>query len=291
LSSPVIVVMLILELFRPGGEKLTRTLVNTVVASSVSFGIYFAVAGSVFLDIYQVPQYSFKSWQLLVGVAPGVVTAVLVMGMVLLIAVCARAFTRLRVPRLLKPVIGDALFGVIGVTLPLTMFSGADQLTTVINDAPALGTGLVLTLVVAKIFTLAVSSASGFVGGPGFPALFIGGTAGVAVYMLAPGIPLTLSFTCMLAAVPGALVSAPSTMVLLAVFVTQWGPADRADPARRCCREPDDRWQPLPGHVGQACEAQIVPAPAQPASRLDPRVAQESAFPGGITSDTMKAWR
>jgi H+/Cl- antiporter ClcA len=188
LSSPVIVVMLILELFRPGGEKLTRTLVNTVVASSVSIGIYFAVAGSVFLDIYMVPQYSFfKSWQLLVGVALGVVTAVLVMGMVLLIAVCARAFTRLRVPRILKPVIGGALFGVIGVTLPLTMFSGADQLTTVINDAPALGTGLVLTLVVAKIFTLAVNSASGFVGGPVFPALFIGGRPGSPCTCSRPG--------------------------------------------------------------------------------------------------------
>jgi len=223
LSSPVIVVMLILEMSRPGGEKLTRTLVNTVIASSVSFGIYFAVAGSVFLDIYKVPQYSFKSWQLLVGVALGVVTAVLVMGMVLLIAVCAWAFTRARVPRILKPVIAGALFGVVGVTLPLTMFSGSSQLTTVINDAPALGTGLVLTLVIAKTLTLAVSSASGFVGGPVFPALFIGGTAGVGVHMLVPGIPLALSFTCMLAAVPGALVSAPFTMVLLAAFVTQVG--------------------------------------------------------------------
>lgn len=37
------------------------------------------------------------------------------------------------------------------------------------------------------------------------PALFIGGTAGVAVHRLIPGIPLALAFTCMLASVPGAL--------------------------------------------------------------------------------------
>lgn len=223
LSSPIIVVMLILELSRPSGDKLTRTLVNTVVASSVSFGVYFAIAGSVFLDIYKVPQYTFQSWQLLLGLALGVVTAGLVMGMVLVIAVLTRAFQRATMPRMLKPVLGGVVFGIVGVVLPLTMFTGSDQLTTVIDEAPALGTGLVLALVVAKTLTFAVSSASGFVGGPVFPALFIGGTAGVAAHMLIPGIPLALSFTCMLAAVPGALVSAPFTMVLLAALVTQVG--------------------------------------------------------------------
>ena len=76
---------------------------------------------------------------------------------------------------------------------------------------------------VAKILTFAVSEASGFVGGPIFPALFIGGTAGVLVHQVFPDVPLGLAFTCMLAAVPGALVSAPFAMVLLAAFVTQVG--------------------------------------------------------------------
>ena len=76
---------------------------------------------------------------------------------------------------------------------------------------------------VAKILTFAVSEASGFVGGPIFPALFIGGTAGVLVHQVIPAIPMGLAFTCMLAAVPGALVSAPFALVLLAAFVTQVG--------------------------------------------------------------------
>jgi H+/Cl- antiporter ClcA len=68
-----------------------------------------------------------------------------------------------------------------------------------------------------------VSQASGFVGGPIFPALFIGGTAGILVHAVLPGVPLGLAFTCMLAAVPGSLVAAPFTMVLLAAFLTQVG--------------------------------------------------------------------
>ena len=56
-----------------------------------------------------------------------------------------------------------------------------------------------------------------------FPALFIGGTAGVFVHQLIPGVPLGLAFTCVFAAVPGALVSAPFSVVLLAAFVSQVG--------------------------------------------------------------------
>lgn len=47
------------------------------------------------------------------------------------------------------------------------------------------------------------------------------GTAGVVVHHVLPGVPLGLAFTCLLAAVPGALVAAPFSMVLLAAFLTQ----------------------------------------------------------------------
>jgi hypothetical protein len=45
----------------------------------------------------------------------------------------------------------------------------------------------------------------------------------VLVHQMFPGMPLGLTFTCMLAAVPGALVSAPFAVVLLAAFMTQVG--------------------------------------------------------------------
>src|SRR4051812_45331780 len=42
-SSTVIVVLLILEVARPGGQRFTKALSAEIVASSLSFGIYFAV--------------------------------------------------------------------------------------------------------------------------------------------------------------------------------------------------------------------------------------------------------
>ncbi|MFC7661327.1 chloride channel protein [Pseudonocardia benzenivorans] len=222
-SSTVIVVMFIMELARPGGQRFGKALVGQIVASSVSFGVYFAIAGAVFLDAYRVPQYGYEDWQLLAGVALGLFAVVVVALLVAIMQLVSRVFGTVKLPGVVRTTLGGTLFGVVGVILPLTMFTGSDQLGTVLDGAGTLGIGLLIVLVLAKQFTFAVSQASGFIGGPIFPALFIGGTAGVLVHEVLPGMPLGLAFTCLLAAVPGALAPAPFSMVLLTAFVTQIG--------------------------------------------------------------------
>ena len=222
-SSTVIVVLLILEVARPGGQKLAKALAAEIVASSVSFGIYFAIAGAVFLDDYQVPAYKFEDWQLLAGVPLGLFAALLVTLLAGFMMAAARLFDRLKAPAIAKSTLGGVVFGIVGVALPLTMFSGSAQLKTVLKDGGTLGLGLLVAILIAKMLTFAVSQGSGFVGGPIFPSLFIGGTAGVLVHQVIPGAPLGLAFTCLLAAVPGAVLPAPFSMVLMAAFLTQVG--------------------------------------------------------------------
>ena len=222
-SSTLIVVMLIMEAARPGGHRFVKALAAQIVSTSVSFGIYFAIAGAVFLDDYKVPQYKFEDWQLLAGIPLGLFAAVVVTVLAGFILGAARLFGRLKVPDIVKSVLGGVIFGVVGVALPLTMFSGGDQLKTELSRAGTLGVGLLVAALIGKMLTFGVSQGSGFVGGPIFPSLFIGGTAGVIVHLVLPGVPLGLAFTCLLAAVPGAVVAAPFAMVLMAAFLTQVG--------------------------------------------------------------------
>jgi len=222
-SATVIVVMLIMEVARPGGQRFAKALAAQIVASSVSFGIYFAIAGAVFLDFYKVPHFKFEDWQLLAGIPLGLFAAVVVTLLTGFILGAARLFARLRIPDIAKSVLGGVIFGVVGVALPLTMFSGGDQLKTELSRAGTLGVGLLVAALIGKMLTFGVSQGSGFVGGPIFPSLFIGGTAGVLVHQVIPGVPLGLAFTCLLAAVPGAVVAAPFAMVLMAAFLTQVG--------------------------------------------------------------------
>jgi H+/Cl- antiporter ClcA len=223
-SSPLIATLGIWEVARPGGQRGAKAVAGMIVASSVSLGIYFAIAGAVFLDMYKVPHYQFHDWQLLAGIGFGFLAAVLVALLVLMFKLVGGLFGRLKAPNIVKSTLGGVVFGLVGVALPLTMFTGSDQLNTVLHDrGVTLGLGILVALVIAKMLTFAVSMMSGFVGGPIFPALFIGGTAGIAVHQAIPSIPLGLAFTCLLAAIPGALVSAPFAFVLLAALLTQVG--------------------------------------------------------------------
>ena len=264
------VVALIMEVANPSGNRYPKALLGTIVASSVSFGIYFAIAGSVFLDAYQVPPYQFESWQLLAGVPLGLIAAGLVTLLGVFVQLATGLFGRLKVPDIAKSTLGGAIFGLVGVVLPLTLFTGSDQLKTVVNDAGTLGLGLIVVLVFAKIFTFAVSQASGFIGGPIFPALFIGGTAGVAVHEIFPGVPLGLAFSCLFAAVPGGAICGPVfDGAARRVHDAGRGAADRPHPDRR------DHVVP---HHGRRQVPDRSPASrrAQPLRNRTPRPADES---------------
>jgi hypothetical protein len=58
--------------------------------------------------------------------------------------------------------------------------------------------------------------ATGFIGGPVMPLLFMGGIAGLTIHELIPDLPLTLTLSTMLVAVPGSAVKAPFAMMALA---------------------------------------------------------------------------
>ena len=222
-SSPLMAVILVLEIARPDRKVSGHAFYASLVSSATSFGIYFAIAGSVFLDLYKVPTYDYETWHLLAGVALGLLAAVVVLTTVTIASGTAKLFERVPVPGILKPVLGGLLFGLVGVALPLTNFTGSDQLDTVLQNVGTLGLSVLVATLIGKMISFAVSSASGFVGGPIFPILFIGGVAGIIVNQVFPVIPLGLAFTCMLAAVPGAIVAAPFSLVLFAALLTQIG--------------------------------------------------------------------
>ena len=223
LSSPILASILTLELARPKAARFADTLVTGLLASSVAFAIYFPIAGSTFVDLYALPSYKYEDWQLLAAIPLGLAAGTLALITIVAIAAMAKLTAPLAKYTVLRPVIGGIAFGLVGVALPLTLFTGTDQLTTVIHDGAALGAGLLIAVVFAKILVFAVCEATGFVGGPFLVMLFIGGTAGVTAHVLIPGLPEGLAFTAMFAALPGALVAAPFSLILLGALTTQIG--------------------------------------------------------------------
>ena len=223
LSSPILASILTLELARPKAARYADTLVTGLLASSVAFAIYFPIAGSTFVGLYALPSYKYEDWQLLAAIPLGLAAGALALITIVAIAAMAKLTAPLAKFTVLRPVIGGIAFGLVGVALPLTLFTGTDQLTTVIHDGVALGAGLLIAVVFAKILVFALCETTGFIGGPFLVMLFIGGTAGVTAHVLIPGLPEGLAFTAMFAALPGALVAAPFSLILLGALTTQIG--------------------------------------------------------------------
>ncbi|NYJ08255.1 chloride channel protein [Petropleomorpha daqingensis] len=223
LASPILATALVVEIARPRRARLADVLVAALLAATVAFAVYFPVAGSTFVGIYRVPSFTYEDWQLAAAVPLGLVAGALA----LITLAAAGVLTKLTAPLLRWPIVrstlGGIAFGLVGVALPLTLFTGTDQLTTVIDHGAALGAGLLVAVVFAKILAFALCEATGFIGGPILVTLFIGGTAGTAVHLLIPGIPEGLAFATMFAAILGALVAAPFTLIVLVALTTQIG--------------------------------------------------------------------
>jgi len=228
LSAPYLATLLITEVGRPKARQLMNVLVAGLLSSSVAFAVFFPIAGDSFVGLYHLKPYRYHDWQLAAAIPIGLLAAAVALITVVAIGLCTKVFGGLIKQSTVRPVVGGILFGLIGVALPLTLFTGDSALKTVIDQGPILGAGLLIAVVFAKILTFAISQATGFIGGPFFVALFIGGTAGTALHLVITGLPEALCVTAMMAAMPGALVAAPFSLLLLTVLVTQIGTLETA---------------------------------------------------------------
>jgi H+/Cl- antiporter ClcA len=223
LASPILATILVLEVAPLKARRFAEVLIASLLSSTIAFAIYYAIAGSTFVGIFAVPSYKYEDWHLLAAVPLGLAAGVLGLITIIVVGVMTKLTASLTRWPILRPVIGGILFGLVAVALPLTFFTGTDQLSVVIRDGSILGAGLLIAVVFAKMLVFGLSQATGFIGGPFLVMLFIGGTAGTAAHVLIPGLPEGLAFATMFAALPGALVAAPFSLILLAALTTQIG--------------------------------------------------------------------
>ncbi|MFW2381938.1 MAG: chloride channel protein [Acidimicrobiales bacterium] len=231
LTSPLLGTLFVSELKQPEpGDRYFRVVAPSLTASLCGFFVVFTFVGATFLNVFAVPTYEIEYWHFAAAIALGVVAAALsrLLGASALLA--RRLFTR--IPNtVVRAGAGGFTMGLIAVCLPLTLGSGKAQLSEMISGAGELGGWVLVGVVLAKTLTMAISLASGFIGGPVMPTLFIGGAAGVTAHQLIPEMPIALSLSCLLVAVPGASMKAPFSMALLASLTVGVGPITTAPAA------------------------------------------------------------
>jgi CIC family chloride channel protein len=168
-----------LEIF---GPIVASSVIATVIARSVVGNVPF----------YAAPGYTLKSgWELLPYAGLGIVGAVASIAFIFGIGAARRLFKRLTfVPRPLRPVLGMALVGVLGLYAPYALGRGYGTINLLLSGQlhlPArLGLPheftilLLLVLALAKLLATALTSGSGGSGGLFTPSLAFGALVGAA---------------------------------------------------------------------------------------------------------------
>jgi len=193
-----------------------RHLIPGIIAAIVGYGVYSLILHTSFLGIFTFPNYGSPHfvdyvWALLVGVIAGVIGIMFK----LIFGVVHHIFSRLSKRPVMLAVIGGVVIGLIGSFLPLTLYSGQDQLIQIIHNPAAYGVGVLILLLLVKALLTSTSFATGFDGGPIFPTIFIGGTLGLAMSKILVFIPEGVAVTAAMAGVCSAFIPIPITMILL----------------------------------------------------------------------------
>ena len=228
LTAPFIATLMTVEVAEPPIKRYYEFLIPNLVGAVFGFFVFFTTAGATFLELFRVPRYQPEVWHFGVAIALGFLAAAISGLLALTTRLLGSVAARFERHFVLLPAIGGAAVGLIAAIFPLTIASGRDQLADGVRQASALGAALLGGVVLAKILAMALSLATGFIGGPVMPTLFIGGIAGLATHLLIPELPVGLTFPALLVGVPGATIGAPFAMILLAAFTVGVGPVATA---------------------------------------------------------------
>jgi H+/Cl- antiporter ClcA len=204
-TSPFAALLIPLELAHQQTPGFYGTLTIAAIAGVLGFSVFFAVGGEAFASVLRILDlltYSLRLWHLILAIALGILGAVLGLIFGLLLRVLKRLTIPVNGRLIIRGTASGFLLGLLGMALPLTLFLGTSGLEVVTEQGTQMGLALVIVMVFAKMLATTGALANGFIGGPIFPLLFVSGTAGTAVNLIFPEIPLALAVACMMAGSP-----------------------------------------------------------------------------------------
>jgi H+/Cl- antiporter ClcA len=193
-----------------------RHVIPGLVAAAAGYTVYFALLHTSLLGIFSFPNYATPHiYDLGSAVLVGVIAGVVGILFKVIFGVMHLVFAPLSKRPVVRAIVGGVVIGLIGSFLPLTLYSGQDQLLQIIHNPAAYSVGLLLLFVVVKALLTSTSFASGFDGGPIFPLLFMGGTLGLAISQVLTFIPQGVAVSAGMAGLACAGFPIPLTVTLL----------------------------------------------------------------------------
>ena len=230
-GSPVIGAVIIIEAAGLGGAMLPVILLPGLLAAGIGslvfigMGDWSGLSTSAWaltplpLPPYPGPDGSDFAWTILLALAvPVVVFVILELARLVRRMVAPRPFVLTTVAGLAVAVCAIAFHHWTGQSVDAVLFSGQEAFGTLFKDAPTVAMSTLWLLLLFKGLAWSVSLGS-FRGGPTFPALFLGATAGLLAAHL-PGFAETQAVAVLIAIATVSVLRLPLSSVVLALLLT-----------------------------------------------------------------------
>jgi H+/Cl- antiporter ClcA len=225
LGSPLVGAFLMLEAVGLAGPKATAVMMPGLLCSGIGFLVAVGLnswtgLGRASLAIANVPGFAHPDggaflWAIAFGAGAAVV-GLSIRRLALLVGphVAKRPVVTTPVAGLLLAALAIVYSQVTGNATSDILSSGEASLPTLVHRAGTYTVGTLVLLIICKSLAYGISLGS-FRGGPVFPAIFIGGAAGVLASHL-PGLPVTAGVAMGIGAMAAVMLRMPMTAVLLA---------------------------------------------------------------------------
>ena len=225
LGSPMVGAFLVLEALGLAGPKAKVVMIPGLLCSGIGFLVAVGLnswtgLGKASLAITNVPGFGHPDgaeflWAVGFGVGAAVVGAsIRRLGLLVRPHVAKRPAITTPVAGLLVAALAIVYSQVTGNASSDVLFSGEASLPTLVHRASMYTVGTLVLMIVCKSLAYGISLGS-FRGGPVFPAIFIGGAAGILFSHL-PGLPVTAGVAMGIGAMAAVMLQMPMTAVLLA---------------------------------------------------------------------------
>ena len=213
-AAPVFGSVMASELAPVPKSRYVPLFIPMLIASVIGFVIFVEATSSQLLGAFGLPGYEYETLDLVWGVLLGLV-AILVLLVQSVLGNGLRRVSAMMPHAVVRGAVFGAVVGLIAFALPLTATGGSAQLAFETSNLSDLSVSLLVAVLLGKMVAFVLSQEAGFLGGPVFPIIFIGGTAGIITHLLIPEIPAPLAVGALIAAVPGATIGAPVSFILL----------------------------------------------------------------------------
>jgi H+/Cl- antiporter ClcA len=225
LGSPIVGAFLMLEAVGLAGPKAKIVMMPGLLCSGIGFLVSVGLdsstgLGTQSLAIANVPGFGHPGggeflWAIAFGAAAPVVGySIRRLALLVRTHVASRPVLTALVGGLLVAALAIVYSQATGKATSDVLFSGEASLPTLVHHAETYTTGTLLLLILCKGLAYGISLGS-FRGGPVFPAIFIGGAAGILFSHL-PGLPVTAGLAMGIGAMTAVMLRMPMTAVLLA---------------------------------------------------------------------------